>query len=390
MNNRIIALCIAQSCYWFATLVGISLSAIVGLKLSPQPELATLPFALASLGGLLCTYALSTFMQRRGRRAGLRLGTAAGLLAALLTCIALQLSSFWLFCFACLLLGCYAASSAYYRLAAMDEVAESEKSTAMSWVLCGSLAAALIGPSLAKFASAWDIGADYTGPYIMVALFSLLGYAVLGILPKGQPQVATEKKPGTAMPGELSYWAGVLNTAFAQFIMMIMMVIAPLAMHADGYPVTMSLSVIGWHIIGMFAPSFFSGKMIDRWGATRILCAGYAIYALSALTAIFGHSAPHYYVSLFLLGFAWNFVYVAGTSQYNKSITSENKGKEQGIAELAIAMAGTVAVFSGGVMINHLSWSSINLYVLLLLVLIAAINALLAVQIKRSRITSIT
>lgn len=375
INAKIIALSVAQSCYWFATLIGISLSAIVGLKLSPIAELATLPFALASLGGLLCTYALSMYMQRSGRRAGLRLGVVAGVVAALLSCVALQLASFWLFCFASLLLGCYQASSVYYRLAAMDEAAAPDKSTAMSWVLCGSLLAAIAGPSLAKLASGLQIGASYTGPYLMVALFALLAYAALGQLDKNKTPAAKEKPSSQAeLPANVHYWAGVINTSFAQFIMMLMMVIAPLALHADGFAVSVSMSVIGWHIIGMFLPSFFSGKLIDRWGATKVLWLGYAIYALSALVALQGHSVALYYASLFLLGTGWNFVYMAGTSQYNQAISAHKQGKAQGLAELSIALAATIAVFAGGVMINQLSWSSINGYVLIMLLLIMLLN----------------
>ncbi len=375
MNVKIAALSLAQCCFWFATLVGISLSAVIGLQLSPRAELATLPLAFGSLGALMSTYALSMYMQRYGRRAGLRLGATVGMSAAVLTCVALQQQSFWLFCIASLIMGCYQASSVYYRLAAMDEAEEHFKSTAMSWVLCGALLAALFGPTLAKFANGVDLGTAYMGPYLLVFLFTLIGFAAIGLLEKKQPQ-APQPKASTysSLPNSLMYWAGVVNTGFAQFLMMLMMVITPLAMHADGFAVSVSLSVIGWHIIGMFLPSFFSGKMIDRWGVSKILVTGYVVYGFSALVALTGHTATHYYLSLFLLGIAWNFVYVAGTTQYNTVVNEGNRGKAQGIAEFSISLAGTVAVFAGGVMINQLSWSSINIYVLALLGLLILFN----------------
>lgn len=365
MNAKIAALALAQCCFWFATLVGISLSAIIGMKLSPRADLATLPFALASFGALMSTYALSTYMQRNGRRSGLRLGALLGVASAALSCVALQIESFWLFCTASIVLGCYQASSAFYRLAAMDEAENNHKSTAMSWVLCGSLLAALIGPSLAKYANSFSIGAVFTGPYLIVLLFSLTGFLSLGLLDR-KPPTSTKKEPlsASSVPSDSTYWVGVINTGFSQFLMMLMMVIAPLAMHSAGFAVSTSLSVIGWHIIGMFLPSFYSGKLIDRYGELQLLIGGYIVFGMSSLVALVGQTASHYYLSLFLLGFAWNFVYVAGTSQYNKAVTVANKGKSQGIAELSIALAGTVAVFAGGIMINSLSWSIINNYVL--------------------------
>lgn len=375
MNSQLIALALAQCCYWFATLVGISLSAIVGMELSTQRELATLPFALSSLGGLASTYALSQFMQRTNRRTGLRLGTAFGVVAAILCLVALQIQSFWLFCFASLLMGCYQASSAYYRLAALDIASEEHKSAAISWVLCGSLLAAIVGPTLAAFANAWPLGATYTGPYILVAGFALTGYLVLGKLDSTVSAQNTPSSKNQSLAGVSShYWVGTINTGFAQLLMMLMMVIAPLAMHANDYPVAMSLSVIGWHIIGMFLPSFFSGKLVDHWGESKVIFCGYIIYAASAFIALQGQTPAHYFTSLFLLGCGWNLVYIGGTAQYNKAISSKNKGKAQGIAEFAIALAGAIAVFSGGVMVSLLTWTEINQFVAAMLLVAVVIN----------------
>lgn len=380
MNTRLLALSTAQCCYWFATLVGISLSAIVGLAMAPSPALATLPFALSSLGGLLCTYPLSLYMQRRSRRAGLRLGTAAGAVAAALCCLALQLQSFALFCAASLLMGGYQASAVFYRLAAMDEAPSDAQAKAISWVLCGSLLAAIAGPVLAKSAAALPLGAIHTGPYLLVLIFALLGYAVLGVLGSRTVQAApadalaetpTSRAAYFALP---SYRLGLCNTASAQFLMMLMMVIAPLAMHAEGYAAGVSLSVIGWHILGMFLPSFFSGKLIDKLGTGPVIVAGFCAYMLSAITAVIGTDLLHFYLCLFLLGLAWNFVYIAGTTQYNSALSTSLKARGQGFAELSIALAAAVAVFSGGVMITFSSWQQINRVALVFSALCLAIN----------------
>lgn len=182
MPAKIIALAVAQSCYWFAVLIGISLSSIIGVKLAPHASLATLPFGLVSLGALLSTYHLSVLMQQRGRRLGLRLGALAGTSSALLCMASIYFESFYLFCLASLLMGVYQASSVFYRLAAMDEAPESKKGSVMGWVLSGSLLAAILGPTLAKYANQWFSDPAYLGAYLFVGIFAAIAFLLLGVL----------------------------------------------------------------------------------------------------------------------------------------------------------------------------------------------------------------
>ncbi len=374
MPAKIIALAVAQSCYWFAVLIGISLSSIIGVNLAPHPSLATLPFGLVSLGALLSTYQLSVLMQQRGRRMGLRLGAMAGTLSALLCMASIYTENFYLFCLASLLMGVYQASSVFYRLAAMDEAPEDKKGSVMGWVLSGSLLAAILGPTLARLANQWFTDPAYLGAYLFVGIFAAIAFLLLGTL--SNPVVI---KSGAASHSRRflqnpAYRIGVINTAFGQFVMMLMMVVTPLAMHAHQYSTNQGISVIGWHIIGMFLPSFVSGKLIDCFGTRTIALAGLAVFALSALAAIFGMVLTNYYVSLFLLGVGWNFMYMSGTGQYSAAIEADEKGKGQGIAELTIAFSSIVAVIGGGVLINWFDWQQLNYGVLVLLLGMAALN----------------
>ncbi len=156
--------------------------------------------------------------------------------------------------------------------------------------------------------------------------------------------------------------------------MMLMMVITPLAMHAHHYPTDTAISVIAWHIIGMFLPSFFSGKLIDHFGSTRISLAGLAVFGLSTMVAIADTEMMNYYVSLFLLGVGWNFLYMSGTGQYSAAINVSEKGKGQGVAELPIALLSIIAVIVGGVLINFMHWQQLNAAVLVLLLGMAGLT----------------
>jgi MFS family permease len=368
MNIRIIALAFSQSCYWFAVLIGISLSSIIGIQLAPYSSLATLPYGLVSLGALIATYKLSLFMQHYGRRKGLRLGAIAGTISGLLCILAIFKESFMLFCFANLLMGVYQASSVFYRLAAIDETPKGQQGRVMGLVLSGSLLAAVLGPSLAIQANQWIKQPAYIGAYFMVTVFTIIAFFLLGKLNVqvvGQPLIKSSSNHFLKHSGFLM---GVFNTAFIQFVMVLMMVVTPLVIHEGHHSTEQGISVIGWHIIGMFFPSFFSGKLIDRFGTKTIIITGLFILSLSVMVAVVDMELINYYVSLFLLGVGWNFMYMAGTAQYTQSIELIEKGKAQGVSEVIIALSSIIAVISGGVLIHWFGWQQINQGILFILV----------------------
>ncbi|WP_028867246.1 MFS transporter [Psychromonas arctica] len=374
MNVSIIALSFSQSCYWFAVLIGVSLSSIIGIQLAPYSSLATLPYGLVSLGALIATYKLSIFMQQHGRRKGLRLGAIAGAISGLLCMLAILQESFYLFCLANFLMGIYQASSVFYRLAAIDETPIGQHGRVMGLVLSGSLLAAVLGPSLAMQANQWIKQPAYLGAYLMLTVFTIIAYFLLGKL---NVQVIAQpiiKSASSRFIKHSGFLIGVFNTTFTQFVMVLMMVVTPLAMHSGHHSTNQGISVIGWHIIGMFLPSFFSGKLIDRFGTKSITITGLCILSLSAMMAILGMELINYYVSLFLLGMGWNFMYMAGTAQYTKSIEPIEKGKAQGVSEVIIALSSIIAVISGGVLINWFDWQQINQCVLLILACILLLN----------------
>lgn len=375
MNIRILALAMAQSCHWFATLIAISLSGVIGTQLAPHASWATVPYGLISIGALASTYYLSQFMFRRGRRIGLRLGAVAGCIAAILCVLAIIWQHFYLFCFANMLMGIYQASAAFYRLAAMDEANEGSKGTAMGWVLSGSLLAALLGPLLAQHANGWISDAEYAGSYLLASVFSFASVWLLGLLSSSTPSPAdTKSESSRQFLKQTAYWVGVGNTAFGQFVMMIMMVITPLAMHAQHHSTADGLSVIGWHIVGMFLPSLVTGKLIDRYGSGKIAIGGLLVLLLSAITAVIGMTLSHYYISLFLLGVGWNLLYVAGTGQYSKAHHESEKGKAQGVAELVVSLSAIIAVISGGMLMQVMDWQQANEVLVGVLVLALGVN----------------
>ncbi|WP_020559680.1 MFS transporter [Thiofilum flexile] len=377
MNRSLALLTLAQASYWSAVLIGVSLSPLIGAQLTPIEGLATLPYTLVSLSALICTYSFSQLVQHTGWRAGFRLGAAAGLLAALVSVWAIALGNFYLFCAASILMGLYQASAAFYRLAALDSVPATRKGSAVGWVLSGSLIAALLGPTLAIYAGQWLPNILYAGPYLLAAGFGLLALlliSALPVIPRAAPQPASSNEQKGFLR-RTSYWQGTINTAFGQFAMLLMMIVAPLSMHQhQHYPTSIGLSVIGWHLIGMFLPSFVSGKLLDKFSAPTMIYTGFGVLAGSALIALAGTTTLHYYLSLFLLGIGWNFLYVAGTWQYNSQLEAAEKGRAQGLTELLIALATALGAALGGVLLSLADWQNLNGGLLVTLIVMVVLN----------------
>jgi MFS family permease len=274
----------------------------------------------------------------------------------------------------------------YYRLAAMDEAPEDKKGSVMGWVLSGSLIAAILGPTLNTKVNEWISEPQYLGAYLCIAIFSVFAFFLLGsVANKPVVKKANDTNSKRFLTNQ-HYLLGAFNTAFAQFAMLLMMSITPLAMHAHHYSDNQSVSVIGWHIIGMFLPSFFSGKLIDRFGSKAIILTGLFIFIGSTLVAMSGMVLMNFYVSLFLLGLGWNFMYMGGTASYTKSIDEDEKGKAQGMAELAVALGGVTAVLSGGLLINWFEWQQINQGLLVILIATVAMN--LKIRPKSASVTA--
>ncbi|MCB1757595.1 MAG: MFS transporter [Gammaproteobacteria bacterium] len=379
MNANILSLSAAQACYWFSVLVGISLSSVIGAELAPTARLATLPYTLISASALLVTFGLSRFIGRYGWRIVLRGGALAGVAAALLSVWAVLHSNFALFCLASTLMGIYQASSAYYRLAALAYAPDAQQGAAVGWVLSGSLAAAFFGPTIASATSHWFATSSYAGPYLLTAVFSVLAIVAIQCLPAdaAKQPAAHKQNEARAFNRQPLYWLGTLNTAFAQGVMILMMIVAPLSMHHGcHYPVSSGVSVIGWHIVGMFLPSFFSGKLIDRFGAASVILAGLGLLLASAFAAIQGTTLSNYYLSLFLLGTGWNLVYVAGTWQYNHALQETEKSRAQGQAEFLIALAAVTGAGFGGWLHSLFDWQVLNRGVLIAVLAMAVVNLL--------------
>lgn len=373
-NPSIRLLFAGQALYWGCSIIGITLTSIVGARLSPWPALATLPLALLVLGNLLSVQPLSLYMQRRGRRAGLQAGALLGMAGGLVSMLGVQLGSFTLFSVGTLAVGVYQASSGYYTYAALEAVDPAEKGRAAACVVAGGLCAAVFAPPLAL----WSRSALVTplaGAYLAIAVLAALGWCVMarlreGVAPRPAPTGMAATRTLLARPG---LRAAVVMTAIGHGLMILVMNATPLAMEVCGLSAASAAQVIQWHVIGMFLPALFAGGLVDRFGSRPVAAAGAACLAVSASVALAGVSLTEFLASSFLLGTGWNLMVISGTTLLSEHHTPEERGQAQALMQLANGVVAAVMSFASGALLTGVGWVAINAVALPLLAIATAL-----------------
>jgi MFS family permease len=364
-NPSIRLLFAGQALYWSCSMIGITLTALVGLQLAPLNILATLPLCLWMLGNLFTVQPLSLFMQRHGRRPGLMLGAGAGVFGGLLSALGVWLGDFILFCLGALPIGAYQASAMYYRFAALEAAAATEKGRASAYVIGGGVLAALLVPSLLQW-TADLLDAPFVSAYLLIATLALLALILLSRLREGAapPRAKAGLKELRQLLGSPVIRAAIATTAVGNGLMVLVMNATPLAMNFCGFALESSAQVIQWHMLGMFLPAFLAGPLVDRLGSRRVALLGGVILLGSATVALSGLQQLHFLFSSLLLGLGWNLMLVAGTTLLAEGHDETQRGQAQGLMELLNGMLAAGAAFSAGVLISGLGWSALNLVIL--------------------------
>ncbi len=350
-------------------------SALVGLKLAPDPALATLPLAVQFLASMITAMPASLLMKRIGRQAGFLIGTGAGLIGAGLAAYAIVHNSFVLFSLAATLFGVYTGFGTYYRFAATDVATPDYRPAAISYVMAGGVVAAVIGPNLAHWTRSWLPQAEFAGSF--VSLLFVTGLAMLALLfvriPRTpQAQCHETGRPLSVIAAQPQTAIAMLSAAIGYGVMVFVMTATPLAMHAHHHGFGDTAFVIEWHVLGMFAPSFVTGHLIRRFGVLNIMLTGALLTAGCVAINLMGTGVPHFWTALVLLGVGWNFLFVGGTSLLTETYTEAEKAKTQGLNDFLVFTVITIASLSAGAIQHFLGWRLVNLSVIPLIVIVAA------------------
>lgn len=383
-------LAICQACFLSASSIGVASSGLVGTELAPSLLLATLPYSLIATTNACVTVPASFLMARLGRRTGFVLGALIGGLGGAISAWAIFERSFLLFCLGNGLWGCFQATAQYYRFAAADAAAPAFRSRAVSYVLAGGVIAALIGPEIATRSKDLFAPVLFAGSFLAISALAVCTILILAFLDIPAPTQAERAAQTGGRPfGEIArqpiFIAAVANGIIGYAIMSFVMTASPIAAVGCGLTPGDAAGIIRFHLIGMFAPAFFTGALIARYGTTRIALTGTALLLLCGVVALSGTSKPHFWVALALLGFGWNFMFVAGTTMLTQAYRPEERAKVQGLNEFLIAGSAALGSFASAGVYSGFGWNGLNLGVMPLLLICAGITVWYALTRRAAR-----
>jgi len=355
----------------------IALNGLAGYALATNKALATLPVTAWVIGGALSTLPASLLMKRIGRRAGFTVGALTGMVGAAICSLALYLENFWLFCFGTMVFGVYNAAAQYYRFAAADAASTDFKAKAISLVLAGGLVGGIVGPEASKL-TVDLLATPYLGAYLSLIGFLVLVVLVVQRLDIPVPAAAAHKEPSRPLAQIMAqpvFVVAVLAAAIGYGVMNLLMTATPLAMGICGHPYSAAATVIGWHVIGMFGPSFFTGSLIKRFGVLQVMAAGALLLYVVVAIALSGIGVAHFWFALVVLGVGWNFLYIGGTTLITEACTPPERAKTQGANDLIVFVVMATSSFSSGLLLEKSGWQMLN-YLALPFVTAAAVAVL--------------
>jgi MFS family permease len=344
-------------------------ASLTALTMVQDTSLSTLPVAFMTVGTALATGPSAYLIYRLGRRGGFMLGAALAVPAALLAAFAAWLGSFWLLCATLAVLGATSAFANQYRFAAADSVPADLKSRAISWVMAGGVVSGFVGPNMYVLTKDLIQGGSYVGTYVAMAVMALIA---VGILSRTRlaPVVrrAVGGRAGRSFRELLSTFEVVvpmIGGAASFGLMVMVMVAAPIAMvTVCGHTTVDAAYAIQWHIVSMFAPSFFTGSIIHRIGAHLTASIGLLLIIAAAAVNLTGTEVYHFVLSLILLGVGWNFGFIASTALLSTAYRPEEASKVQGLNEQVVFGVMALASILSGVLLNAIGWQSINVLVI--------------------------
>lgn len=341
----------------------ISLGGLVGQALAPSPALVTLPVSLYNLGLALSTLPAAYLMRRLGRRSAYLLGALSAAAAGLLAAGGIFAATFLIFCLGTFAAGFQGATVQSYRFAAADGVSGPLKAKAISTVLVGGLFAAVIGPQLVIWTRDAIPSAPFAGSFLSQAALAVLVIPVMLLLRTPGVAASAAQSGGRALKAILMsprYMLAVATGVVSYGLMTFVMTASPVAMVGHGHSIDHAALGIQWHVLAMFVPSFFTGRLIARFGKERIAAVGLLLTGASGAVALAGLDLGHFWVALILLGVGWNFGFIGATAMVTECHSPEERGKAQGANDFIIFGVVAAASFFSGNLLHASGWETIN------------------------------
>lgn len=366
----------------------IAVAALVGLELAEDKSLATLPLSAQFLALMATSIPASFIMKRWGRKAGFYLASVIGLCGGLIAMWSILNGHFWGFTLGTVCVGIFNGFGGYFRFAAVDITPDSIKSKAISYVMAGGVIAAFLGPNLARMGQPLFPETAYAGAYLLAALVYVAVMVVLFFIRLPPPEVLQNNEKGRsvlALFKQPKFLVAVICCTFGYSVMTLVMTATPLAMKHHDHSFSETAFVIQWHVLAMFAPSFFTGSLIKRFGVLNILLCGVLLGFLSITTNLLGTSTWHFWMGLVFLGLSWNFLFIGGTSLLTDAYLPAEKAKAQATNDFIMFSTVAAASLFAGFLQHHFGWEFVNIGVIPAIALM--LGAVLWLKLKTKEVT---
>jgi predicted MFS family arabinose efflux permease len=387
MNKNLWFLTLAQGLYLTNNVTFIAINGLVGFALAPEPWLATLPVMAYVVGSAMATTLVAKVQQRLGRKRSFQIALLVALFSSLLCAFATLERQFWLLNLGTVIAGFYNANAQLYRFAAAELADKTAKEKAISWVLAGGILGAVLGPNMASWTRDWFIQ-PFAGAYITLAGVAVIAFAVISQIQFPEKRTASNQEPGRPLSEIMRqplFIVCTLTAALAYGVMNLLMAATPLAMEACQFTFDKTAWVLEWHVIGMFAPGFFTGALIKRIGVMWVLRMGVALNIACVMIALSGITFFHFLTALFLLGVGWNFLFTSSTTLALEAYRPSERDKAQGAINFFVFLATALSALSSGVLITTQGWTLLNLGSIVPLTIIALALIWLGVQRKPAK-----
>ncbi|EEX15626.1 major facilitator superfamily protein [Citreicella sp. SE45] len=369
-RRNVVVLVMAQALLGAQMPMIFTIAGLAGQSLASNPCFATLPISMIVLGSMCAATPVSAFMQRFGRRAGFALGTTGGALGGAIGALGLYTASFPLFLLGSLLTGIYMSAQGFYRFAAADTASDAYRPKAISYVMAGGLASAIIGPQMVKLtADAFVV--PFLGTYAAVIAINLVGALLFLFLDIPRPPVPSEDAPRGRSRRELITTPGIAVAVICAMVsyalMNLVMTSTPLAVVGCGFETGDAANVVTAHVLAMYVPSFFTGHLIARFGVEKIVALGLFILACAGGVALTGVELEQFFLALVLLGIGWNFGFIGATTMLAASHAPYERGRMQGLNDLIVFGGVTMASLASGGLMNcsggsaQEGWTAVNM-----------------------------
>jgi MFS family permease len=363
VNRNLWLLAILQGLFLTNNVTFIAINGLVGLSLAPYAWMATLPVMGYVVGSALFTGIVARSQRRFGRQRAFQLGLLVALVSALVCALAVSTRNFWLLCASTVIAGYYSANASLYRFASAELAQPSGREKAVSLVMAGGLLGAVAGPRLAAGTRDWaDV--PFAGAYVALAGVALLAMVLLAFMRFPPAPASGAQRTGRSI-GQLLrepvFLVAALAGALGYGVMNLLMAATPLAMQQCGLPFSDAATVLQWHVVGMFAPGFFTGHVIKRFGALPVMAAGVALNLACIAIALSGVELHQFTIALFLLGLGWNFLFTGATTLSLSTYAPEEKDRAQAVLNFFIFATLAFTSLASGVLVTTQGWTWLNL-----------------------------